>query len=176
MRNLLGTFGEENTLTSKGVDCTRKRQQASEALDSARAKAGTVLNFIPAVSYFSTITFVVISFLLSLRKWPYSHFLRDPTPHESRRAAGRRPSSFCRLPTIRVFWWKVSSIGVRSVRLSVLLLTHPPSSGRNHFLRPTTRPETRGGRISIGATRETSQFSLNIPPAPPRSCGQTEKD
>lgn len=42
--------------------CTRKRQQASEALDSARAKAGTVLNFIPAFSYFSTeaITFIVI--------------------------------------------------------------------------------------------------------------------
>ena len=44
------------------VCCTRKRQQASEALDSARAKAGTVLNFIPAFSYFSTeaITFIVI--------------------------------------------------------------------------------------------------------------------
>ena len=43
--------------------CTRKRQQASEALDSARAKAGTVLNFIPAFSYFSTeaITCIVIS-------------------------------------------------------------------------------------------------------------------
>ena len=42
--------------------CTRKRQQASEALDSARAKAGTVLNFIPAFSYFSTeaITCIVI--------------------------------------------------------------------------------------------------------------------
>jgi hypothetical protein len=36
------------------VFCTRKRQQASEALDSARVKAGTVLNFIPAFSYFST--------------------------------------------------------------------------------------------------------------------------
>jgi hypothetical protein len=33
---------------------TPKRQQASEALDSARAKAGTVLNFIPAFSYIST--------------------------------------------------------------------------------------------------------------------------
>jgi hypothetical protein len=45
------------------VFCTRKRQQASEALDSARVKAGTVLNFIPAFSYFSTeaITCVVIS-------------------------------------------------------------------------------------------------------------------
>ena len=42
--------------------CTRKRQQASEALDSARAKAGTVLNFIRAFSYFSTeaITSIVI--------------------------------------------------------------------------------------------------------------------
>ena len=55
--------GEENKLTSRVcVFCTRKRQQASEALDSARAKAGTVLNFIPAFSYFSTeaITCVVI--------------------------------------------------------------------------------------------------------------------
>ena len=52
--------GEENTLTSRM--CTRKRQQASEALHSARAKAGTVLNFIPAFSYFSTeaIGFIVI--------------------------------------------------------------------------------------------------------------------
>ena len=42
--------------------CTRKRQQASEALDSARAKAGTVLNFIRAFSYFSreAITSIVI--------------------------------------------------------------------------------------------------------------------
>ena len=47
--------GEENKLTSRVcVFCTRKRQQASEALDSARVKAGTVLNFIPAFSYFST--------------------------------------------------------------------------------------------------------------------------
>ena len=56
--------GEENKLTSRVcVFCTRKRQQASEALDSARVKAGTVLNFIPAFSYFSTeaITCVVIS-------------------------------------------------------------------------------------------------------------------
>ena len=57
--------GEENKLTSSVcVFCTRKRQQASEALDSARVKAGTVLNFIPAFSYFLTeaITCVVISF------------------------------------------------------------------------------------------------------------------
>jgi hypothetical protein len=47
--------GEENELTSRVcVFCTRKRQQASKALDSARVKAGTVLNFIPAFSYFST--------------------------------------------------------------------------------------------------------------------------
>ena len=54
--------GEENKLTSRVCFCTRKRQQASEALDSARAKAGTVLNFIPAFSYFSTeaITCIVI--------------------------------------------------------------------------------------------------------------------
>ena len=56
--------GEENKLTSRVcVFCTRKRQQASEALDSARVKAGTVLNFIPAFSYFSTeaITSVLIT-------------------------------------------------------------------------------------------------------------------
>ena len=55
--------GEENKLTSRVCFCTRKRQQASEALDSARAKAGTVLNFIRAFSYFSTeaITSIVIS-------------------------------------------------------------------------------------------------------------------
>ena len=49
--------------------CTRKRQQASEALDSARAKAGTVLNFIPAFSYFSTeaITCIVKSQIQSKR-------------------------------------------------------------------------------------------------------------
>jgi hypothetical protein len=54
--------GEENKLTSRVCFCTRKRQQASEALDSARAKAGTVLNFIRAFSYFSTeaITSIVI--------------------------------------------------------------------------------------------------------------------
>ena len=58
--------GEENKLTSPVCFCTRKRQQASEALDSARAKAGTVLNFIPAFSYFSTeaITSIVISLIL----------------------------------------------------------------------------------------------------------------
>ena len=59
--------GEENKLTSRVcVFCTRKRQQASEALDSARVEAGTVLNFIPAFSYFSTeaITCVVISLLV----------------------------------------------------------------------------------------------------------------
>ena len=57
-RNFLG---EENKLNS-WLCGSRKRQQASEALDSARAKAGTVLNFIPAFSYFSTeaITFIVI--------------------------------------------------------------------------------------------------------------------
>ena len=52
--------------------CTRKRQQASEALDSARAKAGTVLNFIPAFSYFSTeaITCIVISRLSGILPLP----------------------------------------------------------------------------------------------------------
>ena len=51
------------TRNGRSYTFRRKRQQASEALDSARAKAGTVLNFIPAFSYFSTeaITCIVIS-------------------------------------------------------------------------------------------------------------------
>ena len=50
------------TRNGRSYTFRRKRQQASEALDSARAKAGTVLNFIPAFSYFSTeaITSIVI--------------------------------------------------------------------------------------------------------------------
>lgn len=55
--------------------CTRKRQQASEALDSARAKAGTVLNFIPAFSYFSTeaITCIVICDMCDMRDARHIH-------------------------------------------------------------------------------------------------------
>ena len=57
------SWGGKQAYFERVCFCTRKRQQASEALDSARAKAGTVLNFLPAFSYFSTeaITCIVIS-------------------------------------------------------------------------------------------------------------------
>ena len=89
---------EENKLTSRVCAfCTRKRQQASEALDSARVKAGTVLNFIPAFSYFSTeaITCVVIyaqetreikavcscSIRLARSQTQLKHYLVSVAPH-----------------------------------------------------------------------------------------------
>jgi hypothetical protein len=55
--------------TARKLEGTRKSQQASEALDSARAKAGTVLNFIPAFSYFSTEAITCIVTLRTLK--PY---------------------------------------------------------------------------------------------------------
>ena len=93
------------TRNGRSYTFRRKRQQASEALDSARAKAGTVLNFIPAFSYFSTeaITCIVIYRITHVARQQWSR-TQTPLSNSLESNVLRQTSPACRFhppPRIR---------------------------------------------------------------------------